>query len=241
MVLKSVRFASRNSRPNAVPTEISANTIGMPAATSVRNTISSTSSATAKPMNSLAPCSGGACSASPVNSVVDAGLGERRPSSRPRAPRSSRGRAGSRPRRTAPRRSRCADRSSRSRWLSSANGPLTSVADSALAALASAASMAALRSAVSSRSPSGATITTCSTAPLRASNFACEHVGGLLRVGARDRELVLERALERPERQEQDDEEEQQAAEDGSLRVRGLSARDAREQRRYGGAAASRP
>ena len=58
------------------------------------------------------------------------------------------------------------------RWLSSANGPLTEVADSALAAVARAASMAALRSAVSRRSPPGATITTCSTPPLRASNFA---------------------------------------------------------------------
>ncbi len=76
IVLKSVRLASRNSRPNAVPTEISANTIGMLAATSVRNTISSTSSATAKPMNSLAPCSGGACSASPVNSAVMPTLAE---------------------------------------------------------------------------------------------------------------------------------------------------------------------
>ena len=48
MVLKSVRFASRKSSPNAVPTEISANAIGTLAATSVRNTISSTSSATAE-------------------------------------------------------------------------------------------------------------------------------------------------------------------------------------------------
>ncbi len=49
---------------------------------------------------------------------------------------------------------------------------MTEVADSAFEAVARAASIAALRSAVSSRSPSGATITTCSTAPLRASNFA---------------------------------------------------------------------
>ena len=59
IVLKSVRFASRKSSANAVSTETAANRIGTPAATNVRNTISSTISATRMPSASLAPCSGG--------------------------------------------------------------------------------------------------------------------------------------------------------------------------------------
>ena len=56
-----------------------------------------------------------------------------------------------------------------------------------------------------------------------------EDVRGLLGVRARNHELVLERALERPERQERQHDEEGQTAEDGPLRMVGLCARDARQ------------
>ncbi len=69
IVLKSVRLASRKSRPKAVPTEISAKMIGTLAATSVRKTMMRTSSANANAMISVEPCWGGAWSASPVYSV----------------------------------------------------------------------------------------------------------------------------------------------------------------------------
>ena len=57
------------------------------------------------------------------------------------------------------------------RWLLSANGPVTSVAFGVLAASASTAAIAALRSGESSL-PSDALKTTCRTAPLRSPNLA---------------------------------------------------------------------
>ena len=56
-----------------------------------------------------------------------------------------------------------------------------------------------------------------------------EDVCRLLRIRARDHELVLERALERAEREETDQDEQEETAEHGPLRMSRLSARNARE------------
>ena len=116
-----------------------------------------------------------------------------------------------------------------SRWLLSANGPLTLVAYFSAPALASAALRAARRSGVSSL-PLGALKHDLQDRAVARAELALEDVGGLLRVGARDHELVLERALERPEREHADDDEDEQAPEDGRLRMGRLAARDLGEQ-----------
>ena len=69
-VLMSVRPARMKRSRNAVATATSANTIGMKAATKVRNRIKRTMIATRMPIASWMPCLSGGNSASPLNSAV---------------------------------------------------------------------------------------------------------------------------------------------------------------------------
>ncbi len=66
----SVSPARMKRSRNAVATAVSASTIGIDVATTVRNTIRSTISAMKRPSSSWVPCSIGGNSASPLNSAV---------------------------------------------------------------------------------------------------------------------------------------------------------------------------
>jgi hypothetical protein len=70
IVLMSVSPARKKSSRNAVATAISASATGIAAATNVRKTIRSTSTAARRPRSSCVPCSIGGNSASPLNSTV---------------------------------------------------------------------------------------------------------------------------------------------------------------------------
>ena len=68
-MLKSVSRAARNSSRNAAATATTANSSGISRGTSARNSTIRMKKRAIRPMISLAPCSGGGLSASPVNST----------------------------------------------------------------------------------------------------------------------------------------------------------------------------
>ena len=70
IVLTSVSPARRKSRRNAVATAVMASASGIVVATKVRKTMSSTIRAASRPSSSCVPCSIGGNSASPLNSTV---------------------------------------------------------------------------------------------------------------------------------------------------------------------------
>ena len=72
-MLKCVSRAARNRIRNAPITATIAKRSGITVGTSARNSTSRITNATASPMKSLRPCVGGALSASPVNSTWSAG------------------------------------------------------------------------------------------------------------------------------------------------------------------------
>ena len=174
IVLMSVSPARMNRSRNAVIRATIASTIGMNIATNVRKTTSSTRIAASRPSSSDVPCSTGGNSASPLYSTVTpAGSTASRTASW-----------------TATTASRSVSKMTRSNWASayairpssenvfSSNGSPTSVipasssdgANSSVFSSAMASSIAAFRSGVSSRSPSGAAKTTLSTPPCSSAN-----------------------------------------------------------------------